>query len=67
MLTGYRLPPKLKGINMDEATLEVTIDVGDWARFPEVLNYAQSHGITAAEAIIDLTNEGLSHQPRTYV
>lgn len=39
----------------------------NWARLPEVDNYAQQRGITRGEAVVELANEGLSHQPRSYV
>lgn len=41
----------------------VTVHAKYWARFPEVLAYAQRRGIDTEEAIIELTNSGLSHQP----
>lgn len=45
----------------------VSVDPAGWARFPEVARYAHVNRITVAEAIVRLTNSGLSHERRTYV
>ena len=45
----------------------VTVDTGDWARFPEVVNYATAKGISVPEAIVRLVNSGLSHLDYTPV
>ena len=34
----------------------------EWARFPEVIDYALGNKITLAEAIMQLVNKGLSHE-----
>jgi hypothetical protein len=54
----------------------VTIDIGEgahdfdadnWARFPEVVNYATAKGISVPEAIVRLVNSGLSHESKVYL
>lgn len=47
--------------------MEITINLNEWSRQTEVLNYAKEHGITIEEAIGQLVNSGLSHEPRTYL
>lgn len=46
--------------------LFVEIDAG-WARLPEVDAYAEAHGMTRGEAIVDLANAGLSNDPRSWI
>jgi hypothetical protein len=38
-----------------------THDLESWSRFPEVVLFADRHGITFGEAIMRLANSGLSH------
>lgn len=40
----------------------VAVDLDDWARAPELLEYARRHQVTIAEAVRALVNAGLSHQ-----
>lgn len=40
----------------------VRVDASGWARFPEVVEYADAAGITVAQAIRVLVNSGLSHR-----
>lgn len=41
----------------------VKVRAKEWARFPEVLDYAAERGVSIEEAIIELVNSGLSHRP----
>lgn len=45
----------------------VWIDTDDWARWPEVVNYAEAHKLSISDAIVQLVNSGLSHERRSYV
>lgn len=45
----------------------VVIDRDSWARWPEVQHYAEYHEISAAQAVIQLANAGLSHEPRSWI
>lgn len=43
------------------------IDVANWSRIVEVVNYAEGHGIDLAEAIERLVNQGLSHDDKSWL
>jgi hypothetical protein len=45
--------------------ISVQIDDEGWAKFPELEEYAEDHGITLSEAIERLVNAGLSHPARS--
>jgi hypothetical protein len=44
-------------------TTAVVVDLDDWARAPELLEYARRRGVSIAAAVRELVNAGLTHQP----
>lgn len=50
---------------IEESTLK--IDLSIWTRLREVQNYAYDHGMSTSDAIRELVNSGLSHEPESYV
>lgn len=68
MNTGHPVSVVVNIGAMSDRNMEsVIIDVSEWTRLAEVSNYARVHRITLEDAIHQLVNSGLSHEPRTYL
>jgi hypothetical protein len=53
----------LAGRDAEVPGAAVVVDLDDWARAPELLEYARRRGVTTGEAVRELVNAGLSHYP----